>query len=69
MSNKSTKGFNGTPKARTRRNGVISRLEAQLKSGKKPAKKEAGSSKGMTELTELDTKRINKELEILKLRA
>lgn len=69
MSNKSTKGFNGTPKARTRRNGVISRLEAQLKLEKKPAKKEAGDNKGMVELTELDTKRIKKELEILKSRA
>lgn len=65
MSNKSTKGFNGTPKARTRRDGVISRLEAQLKSEKKPVKK--GS--GMTELVDADIKRIKKELDVLKSRA
>jgi hypothetical protein len=66
MSNKSTKGFNGTPKARTRRSGVITRLEFQLKSGNKPSKEE--NRKGMTELTDLDIKRINKELGVLKTR-
>jgi hypothetical protein len=58
MANGSQKKFNGTPKARTRRNLVITRLEAQLKSGKK--------SQG--ELVEADIKRINKELEVLKSR-
>jgi hypothetical protein len=66
MSNKSTKEFNGTPKARTRRSGVIARLESQLKSGNKPSKEE--NRKVMVELTDFDTKRINKELEVLKTR-
>ena len=66
MSNKSTKKFNGTPKARTRRSGVIARLESQLKSGRKPSKEEG--SKGMAELNEADIKRINKEIDILKTR-
>ena len=58
MSNKSSKGFNGTPKAKERRKSAITRLEAQLKSGKKAA----------SELLEADIKRINKELEVLKTR-
>lgn len=40
---------------------VITRLEAQLKSGVKPTK-----DGGTTELTESDVKRVNKELTTLK---
>ena len=40
---------------------VITRLEAQLKSGVKPTK-----DGGTTELTESDIKRVNKELSIIK---
>ena len=64
MSNGSTKRFNGTPKARTRRAGVITRLEAQLKSGVKTVK-----GGGTTELVDADVKRINKELTTLRERA
>jgi hypothetical protein len=63
MSNGTVKGFNGTPKARTRRTGVITRLEAQLKSGVKSVK-----GGGTTELVDADVKRINKELSTLKER-
>ena len=63
MSNKSQKGFNGTPKARTRRVNVISRLEKQLKAGVKP---EEGTN--LITLDERDINRIGKELEILKKR-
>lgn len=66
MSNKSQKGFNGTPKARARRVNVISRLEAQVKSGMKPAKE---NGKMITvALEEKDLNRIGKELETLKKR-
>jgi hypothetical protein len=54
MSNKSQKGFNGTPKARNRRTNVISRLETQLKTN--------------DGLTDENVTRIKKELEILKTR-
>lgn len=54
--------YNNTVPARTRRRGVISRLEAQLKSGKK------NSKEGVVPLTEKDIARINKELETLNKR-
>jgi hypothetical protein len=66
MSNKPQKGFNGTPKARTRRTNVVNRLEAQLKSGMKPALKPATGID--VALEEQDIKRINRELETLKKR-
>lgn len=67
MSNKSQKGFNGTPKARTRRGNVIARLESQLKAGNKPSKE---NGKMITvSLEEKDINRIGKELETLKKRA
>lgn len=47
-----------------RRNSVITRLESQLKSGKKTAKK----SGELIPLTEHDVSRINKEMETLKNR-
>lgn len=67
MSNKSQKGFNGTPKARARRMSVISRLEAQLQAGNKPTKE---NGKVVTvALEEKDTNRIKKEIEVLKKRS
>lgn len=52
-----------------RRNTVIKNLETQLKSGKKPLKDKGKTHpKKEVELTEVDTKRISKELEILKSR-
>jgi len=66
MSNRSQKGFNGTPKARSRRTRVVNRLEAQVKSGIKPAKE---NGKMITvALQEKDLNRIGKELETLKNR-
>lgn len=66
MSNKSKKGFSGTPQARERRTKVVERLEAQLLKGFKPALKPAT---GVDEpLTEGDVVRIKKELLILKTR-
>ena len=54
-----------------RRTGVQERLEAQLKSGKKPFKakgdeKITSSTPKMVDLTENDVKRIKKELGTLK---
>jgi hypothetical protein len=66
MSNKSQKGFNGTPQARTRRGNVFSRLEKQLKAGMKPALKPATGID--VPLEEQDIKRIGRELETLKKR-
>lgn len=54
MANGSQKKFNGTPKARTRRQNVIERLETQLKIDET--------------LTEDKTTRIKKELTTLKTR-
>lgn len=67
MSNKSQKGFNGTPKARTRRVNVIARLEKQLKSGMRPPKKFEGTVADVL-LMERDINRIGKEMETLKKR-
>lgn len=66
MSNGSQKKFNGTPKARTRRQNVVERLEKQLKAGNKSANVE-GKIVNIP-LTESDTNRINKELTTLKTR-
>jgi hypothetical protein len=66
MANKSQKKFNGTPKARTRRQNVIERLEKQLKADNKSAK-ELGKMV-LVPLDEKDINRINKELTILKTR-
>ena len=49
-----------------RREGALSRLEAQLKSGKKPEKIKGNSTGKMVELGENDVKRIKKEMGILK---
>jgi hypothetical protein len=66
MANGSQKKFNGTPKARTRRQNVIERLEKQLKAGNKPTKVEGKITS--VSLDEKDTNRINKELTVLKTR-
>jgi len=50
----------------SRRQGALARLEAQLKSGKKPQKVEGKDTGKKTELTENDTKRIQKEITLLK---
>jgi hypothetical protein len=65
MSNKSTKGFNGTHKAKIRRKNVIDRLETQLKYGMKPPKKKNQTVSDIP-LTDTDINRIKKELVILK---
>ena len=62
MSNKSTKRFDGTPQARTRRANVIKRLELQLKLGEKTI------PGGKAALAISDVTRIEKELETLKTR-
>jgi hypothetical protein len=64
MSNKSTKGYSGTPQAKSRRERVITRLETQLKAGTKPTS-ELGVS---VPLEDKDITRINKELVVLKTR-
>jgi hypothetical protein len=51
-----------------RREGALSRLEAQVKSGKKPEKVKGKSTGKMVELGEKDLKRINNEIEVLKKR-
>lgn len=51
-----------------RRKGALERLEAQVKSGKKPEKIKGKSTGKMVELGENDLKRINKEITILKER-
>jgi hypothetical protein len=51
-----------------RRQGALSRLEAQLKSGKKPEKVKGKSTGKTVELGEKDQKRINSEIKILKER-
>jgi predicted phage-related endonuclease len=71
MSNKSKKGFNGTPQARERRTRVVTSLENQLRKNIKPAlvTTENGSAIWTTvQLEQNDTERIKKELSILKNR-
>ncbi len=51
-----------------RRQGVLSRLEAQLKSGKKPEKVNKKSTGKMVELNDKDKSRITGEMEALKKR-
>ena len=53
-----------------RRENVIARLQAQLKSGTKQAQIEIGSKSVLSnvELSEYDVKRINREIEVLKVR-
>ena len=63
MSNKSTKGYNGTPQAKQRRTDVIDRLEKQLKSNKSAGRDRKGET-----LNESEVKRINSELETLRTR-
>jgi|AntRauTorcE11897_2_1112592.scaffolds.fasta_scaffold128144_2 hypothetical protein len=52
----------------TRRESALARLQAQLKSGKKPQKVEGKDTGKKTELTENDSKRIQKEITVLKER-
>ena len=49
-----------------RRRGALSQLEQQLKNGTKPEKVEGKTTKNTNPLTEIDKKRINKEIENLK---
>jgi hypothetical protein len=67
MSNKSKKGFNGTPQARERRARTIERLEKQLKHGMRPPKKGEQTVSDVP-LMDADIERIKKELTILKTR-
>ena len=53
---------------RERREGALARLEAQLKSGKKPEKNDGKETSKKVELTDKDKTRINKEITILKER-
>lgn len=66
MSCKTKKGYAANPRATERRNRVIQRLEAQLKSGMKPGEKPV---RGIdVPLEERYIKRIEKELTTLKAR-
>lgn len=67
MSNKSKKHFNGTPKARARRERVVERLEAQLKTWMRPPHHNEQTVSDIP-LLDADIERINKELSILKTR-
>lgn len=67
MSNKSKKGYNGTPHAKERRVRVIERLESQLKRGVRTPKKNE-KTVDVPVLTETNITRIKKELETLKTR-
>ena len=60
--------FKKDSKTKTRRVNVIARLEAQLKTNKKPDK-DSKKKNGTTDLTAHDVSRINKEMDILKSRA
>ena len=67
MSNGTTKGFSATPQAKSRRERVITRLEAQLKRGVRTPKK-GEQTTDVPVLTDGDIKRIGKELDTLKKR-
>lgn len=54
--------------AKNRREKVIERLEAQLKSGVKRIHPKKIDDFGLTPLNEFDIQRINKEIETLKTR-
>jgi hypothetical protein len=57
-------------KVKTRRQGVIKRLESQLALGHKPNKdKNCAIGDSALPLTEFDIKRINSEIQTLKARA
>ncbi len=72
MSTKTKKGYAANPRAITRRLKVIERLEAQLKSSTKTEKGDAlrKATVGLDQipLTELDVKRITRELQTIKNR-
>ena len=51
-----------------RREGALARLEAQLKSGKKPEKVDGKETGKKVELTDKDKTRIQKEITTLKER-
>lgn len=59
---------NMTVPAKERRRSVLTRLEAQLKSGRKPEKVDGKSTTNLIQLGEKDIKRITKEMETLKNR-
>jgi len=56
----------GKTAKRRRQTGALERLEAQLKSGKKPLKVDGKTINEVIDLTEGDTKRIKSQIEILK---
>jgi len=60
--------YGKTTPQQSRRRRALDQLNTQLKSGKKPIKNQIGDHNGMTELTDKDINRINKEIEILKNR-
>lgn len=64
MSNKSKKGYNGTPKAISRRKSALERLLVQLEEHKEIMKK----SPDDRVRTDEDIKRIEKEVGVLKTR-
>jgi hypothetical protein len=63
------KGYKNMKAGRTeRRQGALSRLEEQLKSGKKPEKVNKKSTGKMVELGDKDKTRITNEIGVLKQR-
>jgi hypothetical protein len=69
--NHSKKLYNGLEAVKTRRRAVIDRLERQLAAGTKIVSVKASNGARVSseeELTEFDTKRIKKELSIIKER-
>ncbi len=56
----------GKTAKRIRQAGALERLEAQLKSGKKPLKVDGHTINEIIDLTEGDVKRIKSQIEVLK---
>ena len=55
----------GKTAKRVRQTSALERLEAQLKSGKKPLKVDGHTTNQITDLTEGDVKRIKSQIEVL----
>jgi hypothetical protein len=55
----------GKSAKRRRQTGALERLQAQLKSGKKPLKVDGRTTDEITDLSEGDVKRIKKQIEVL----
>lgn len=56
----------GKASKRIRQQGALERLEAQLKTGKKPLKVDGHTTNQITDLTEGDVKRIKTQIEVLR---